>query len=175
MGKSQHLFGWKIVFKNYGLKSFLIDSVFPILISVILCWLLYIHEVELLIQLDKLLNICISILPVIITLIITAYTILTVFIADGKLTSVINREKGKNLVRILNSSFAACLAISTLTMITVVIVSLIKNIGITSEYAKHINYTVYFIICFLLMYSLIILIGIIEDIFNCGQTSLKDK
>ena len=46
--------------------------------------------------------------------------------------------------------------------------------GITIEKSNTVNYPVYFLVCYLLVYSVSILIGIMIDIFNSGQTTLLD-
>ena len=42
------------------------------------------------------------------------------------------------------------------------------------EEPNTVNYPVYFLVCYLLVYSVSILIGIVIDIFNSGQTTLLD-
>ena len=46
--------------------------------------------------------------------------------------------------------------------------------GITIEKSNTVNYPVYFLVCYLLVYSVSISIGIMIDIFNSGQTTLLD-
>lgn len=41
--------------------------------------------------------------------------------------------------------------------------------------ADKVNYLVYFIVCYLMVYSVSILFGIIIDVFNCGQTTLIER
>ena len=48
------------------------------------------------------------------------------------------------------------------------------NTHVVIECPNIINYPVYFLVCYLLVYSVSILIGIVVDIFNSGQTTLFD-
>lgn len=123
-------------------------------------------------QLKHLVEVGISIVPAMVALILTAYTIMLTFITGDKFASIKKTENGKKLIQDLNSSFAACLFVSTLSIITMIIISNIANMDIEIKNPNTINYPVYFFVCYLLVYSVSILIGIVIDIFNSGQTSL---
>lgn len=97
------------------------------------------------------------------------------FIVGDKFASIKKTEEGKKLIQDLNSSFSACLFVSTISIIAMIIVSSIANLGITIKYPNIINYPVYFFVCYLLVYFVSILIGIVIDIFNSGQTTLLDS
>lgn len=174
MRKSYSIFGWKAILRNYGWISFWIDSILPLTISLGLCILMYVKNADILLQLKHLIGIGISIVPAMVALILTAYTIMLTFIVGDKFTSIKKTKEGKKLIQDLNSSFAACLFVSTISIIAMIIVSCIANLGITTRYSNIINYPVYFGVCYLLVYSVSILIGIVIDIFNSGQTTLLD-
>ena len=74
----------------------------------------------------------------------------------------------------MNSSFAACLFVSTISIIAMIIISSIANMDIEIEKPNAVNYPVYFFVCYLLVYSVSILIGIVIDVFNSGQTSILE-
>jgi len=76
MEKSHFIFGWKVALNNYGWKDFIIDSVGPIIISLALCVLMYIKNVNVFEQLNHLVDIGISIIPTLVALILTAYAII---------------------------------------------------------------------------------------------------
>lgn len=168
------IFGWKAILKNYGWKSFWQDSIVPLIISSILCILMYTNDVNILWQLKHLVEVGISIVPAMIALILTAYTILLTFIIGDRFISIKQMKEGRKLIQDLNSSFAACLLVSTVSIITMIIVSSIANMEIRINEPDKVNYTIYFLICYLLVYSVSILLGIVIDIFNCGQTSILD-
>lgn len=174
MSKQSSIFGWKSVLYNYGWKGFLLDSIFPVIISTSLCFVMLLTDTNIYVQLKHLLGIGIAVVPAMVALILTAYTIMLAFIIGDKFISIKNTKKGKELIQGLNSSFAACLLVSTIAIITMIIVSSIANMDIAIENSNQINYTVFFSICYLLLYSIYILIGIVIDIFNSGQTALLD-
>ena len=96
------------------------------------------------------------------------------FILSDKVTSIKNKEGGADFIQSINSGFAFCLLISILTIIMMVLAKGICNMQVEVEptLADIINYVVYFLFSFLLVYSVFILIGIVIDIYNSGQTSL---
>ena len=160
--------------KNYGWSSFVKDSIAPLTISFILCLLMYIKDADIFKQLRHLVGVGITIIPTILALILTAYTIILTFIIGGKFTSIKETEKGKELIKDLNSSFALCLIISTISIVVMVIISSIVNIEIEIREPNCVNYPIYFLVCYLLIFSIVILFGIIIDIFNSGQTTLLE-
>ena len=174
MRKRPSIFGWKAILRNYGWTNFWIDSILPLAISLGLCVLIYVKNVDILLQLKHLVEVGLSIIPAMVALILTAYTIMLTFIVGDKFASIKRTEEGKKLIQDLNSSFAACLFVSTISIIAMIIVSSIADMGITIKYANRVNYFVYFLVCYLLVYSVSILIGIVIDIFNSGQTTLLD-
>ena len=149
--------------RNYGWTSFWLDSILPLIVSLGLCTLMYVKDADILLQLRHLVGVGISIVPAMVALILTAYTIMLTFIIGDKFASIKKTEEGRQLIQDLNSSFAACLFVSTISIM-----------GIVIEKPNTVNYPVYFLVCYLLVYSVSILIGIVIDIFNSGQTTLLD-
>lgn len=135
---------------------------------------MYEKDADILLQLKHLVEVGISIVPAMVALILTAYTIMQTFIIGDKFASIKKTEEGRQLIQYLNSSFAACLFVSTISIIAMIIISSIVNMGIAIEEPNIVNYPVYFLVCYLLVYSVSILIGIVIDIFNSGQTTLLD-
>lgn len=174
MRKSLSIFGWKAILRNYGWTSFWLDSILPLIVSLGLCILMYVKDADILLQLKHLVEVGISIVPAMVALILTAYTIMLTFIIGDKFASIKKTKEGRQLIPSLNSSFAACLFVSTISIIAMIIISSIANMGIAIEEPNTVNYPVYFLVCYLLVYSVSILIGIVIDIFNSGQTTLLD-
>ncbi|MBO5380690.1 MAG: hypothetical protein J6A40_01180 [Bacteroides sp.] len=174
MKKLPSIFGWKAILRNYGWKSFWLDSILPFTTSLCLCILTSVINADIYLLLKHLVNIGISIIPAMVALILTAYTIMLTFIIGDKFTSIKRTEEGKKLIIDLNSSFAACLFVSTISIIIMIVISCIANMEITIEYANIVNYSIYFLVCYLLVYSVSIIIGIVVDIFNSGQTTLLE-
>lgn len=174
MAKPNSVFGWKNVLYNYGWKGILLDSILPVIISSILCSVMYWKDTNIFLQLKHLVNVGISIVPAMVALILTAYTIILTFIIGDKFTSIKKTKAGKKLIQDLNSSFAACLFVSTISIIAMIIISSIANMDIETNEPNAVNYSVYFFVCYLLVYSVSILIGIVIDIFNSGQISILE-
>lgn len=175
MSKQISLFGLKTMLKNYGWTSFWLDSILSLIVSLGLCTLMYVKDADILLQLKHLVRVGISIVPIMITLIMIVYSIFVTFIINSnKFASIKKTEEGRQLIQDLNSSFAACLFVSTISIIVMIIISSIANMGIAIEEPNVVNYPVYFLVCYLLVYSVSILIGIVIDIFNSGQTTLLD-
>ena len=175
MKTQSSIFGWKAAFKNYGLNSFWKDSILPLIVAFTLSILMYRTNADVLFQLKVLVDIGISIVPAMVALILTAYTIMLTFITGDKFSSIKHTDGGKRLIEDLNSSFAACLFVSTISIIMLIVVSSIANLGIQIENPNIVNYPIYISVCYLLVFSVSILIGIVVDIFNCGQTTILDS
>lgn len=174
MRNSSSVFGWKVVFKSYGWTSFGKDSVLPTIVSFCLCVLIYVGGADMFLQLKHLVKIGISIVPTMVALILTAYTIMLTFFIGGKFASIRKFITGKHLIQSLNSSFAFCLFVSIFSIIAMIVISTIANMEIAAEKPDYINYPTYFVVCYLLVFSVSILVGIVIDIFNSGQTTLLD-
>lgn len=175
MDKPESRFGWKIVLKNYGYKGILLDSSLPIFISFVLCVIMYWKHADILLQLKVLVGVGISIVPSMVALVLAAYTILLTFFFSDKFDSIKNTDNGNKLIQDLNSSFAACLFVSTISIIVMITISSIANMDIEICKPNVVNYPAYFFVCYLLVYSVSILLGIIEDLFNCGQIITLEK
>lgn len=172
--KRKSLFGWSNVFYNYSLLDFAKDAWMPFLIAIVLLAVAMLNHTDMYVQVEKILDLGISIIPSMVALIVAAYTIMLSFIISDKVTSIKNKEGGADFIQSINSGFAFCLLISILTIIMMVLAKGICNMQVEVEptLADIINYVVYFLFSFLLGYSVFILIGIVIDIYNSGQTSL---
>ncbi len=172
--KRKSLFGWSNVFNNYSLQDFKKDAWMPFLIALVLLAVAMLNHKDMYVQLEKILDLGISIIPSMVALIVAAYTIMLSFILSDKVTSIKNKEGGADFIQSINSGFAFCLLISILTIIMMVLAKGICNMQVEVEptLADIINYVVYFLFSFLLVYSVFILIGIVIDIYNSGQTAL---
>ena len=161
--KRKSLFGWSNVFYNYSLLDFAKDAWMPFLIALVLLAVAMLNHTDMYVQVEKILDLGISIIPSMVA-----------FILSDKVTSIKNKEGGADFIQSINSGFAFCLLISILTIIMMVLAKGICNMQVEVEptLADIINYVVYFLFSFLLGYSVFILIGIVIDIYNSGQTAL---
>lgn len=100
MKKPLSIFGWKAVLRNYGWKSWGLDSVLPLIVSLGLCILMFVKDCNILLQLKNIVEVGISIVPTMVALILTAYTILLTFIIGDKFALIKKQKKGNNLFKI---------------------------------------------------------------------------
>ena len=172
MSKRENPFGWKNMLCKYTFYEFAKDSSLPLIISVLLCVIAAVSSLDIYDQLLKLLQIGISIVPLMAAFILTAYTIILSFFMGDKCTEIKDASEGKKLIEELNSSFAVCLFASAASIIVLVIATCIANMEFSSVYSNWINYPTYFVVCYLIMFSVSVLVGIIIDIYNIGQTTI---
>lgn len=172
--KRKSKFGWGNVFANYHFGDFMQDAWLPLTVASILLIVAQVNDVNLFEQLENVLDIGIAIIPSMVALIVAAYTIMFSFILGEKVSEIKEKDGGKEFVQSINSSFAMCLLVSIVTIIVIVFVKCIcsMDLGVEPTLANVINSAAYFLACFLLTYSVFILIGIVIDIYNSGQTSL---
>lgn len=172
--KRKSLFGWSNVFYNYSLLDFAKDAWMPFLIALVLLVIAILNHTDMYVQVERMLDLGISIIPSMVALIVAAYTIMLSFILSDKVSSIKNKEGGADFIQSINSGFAFCLLISILTIIMMALAKGICNMEVEVEptLAVIINNVVYFLFSFLLVYSVFILIGIVIDIYNSGQTAL---
>lgn len=161
----EKVFGLKAAWKNYGWKSFRTDSVLPIIISSMLVFCVHRTNGDMCLQLRHLVEVA---------LVLTAYALILTFVVSGGFSLVKKTAKGKELIKKLNSSFAICLIISTVSIMVMIVVSCIATMDVKIQNPNVINYPMFLIICYLLVFSVSILIGVVIDVFNCGQTTLLD-
>lgn len=172
MADNKSLFGWNAVFSHYSWKDFIQDGIIPFGLSVALCISTLFSQKSIYELLKTTLDVGLSIAPVMVTLIVAAYTIILSFLMGDKFAQVKNDAAGKDFMLSLNSSFAMALFFTLLTVIAMIVVRCISDMQIKCKYAIAVDYAVYFSITFLLIFSVYILYGIVIDIFNSGQTTL---
>lgn len=172
MDKQNSLFGWQRVFKNYSFEDILEDVTIPFTISSFICLCTLFSDESMYNITISFIDLAVSIVPIMVTLIVAAYTIMLSFIMGEKTSVMKSTDEGKQLIQKLNSSFAVSLAISIFTVIVSVVCKCIALMNIPCLYADIVNYFISFIVCFLLLFCIYILYGIVIDIFNSGQTAL---
>lgn len=170
--------GWKTVFRLYNGKDAFKDWIIPIFLSLITVVVVYIFTPDTYKVLTKIVDISLSILPAIVSLLLAAYAIvLTVFWSEyGK--SIRRYENGRKLLMNLNSSFAAIILFMIVGLIISVLLQVIISIEIISysmSIFKIANLTGIFLIVFILFLSIFSLKDITINIFGLGQiTSIFD-
>lgn len=160
------------IFQLYGWGSLLKDSIIPLILGltidvvIALCDNLDIYSL-----ICEMLSMSMTVIPIIITLILTSYTIfLSLFTTNKQISGF--RELNKTLKGI-TSTYAACLVISIGYLGFLFVFYIISKLGIDSIYASTTNYIVLLLtICFI-TYPFVVLINIIIDMFNSGKISLN--
>lgn len=175
MKKRDSVFGLCNVIKNYGWNGFFKDSIIPMIISIVLCIIIYLTENDITIQIKFLLNLGISVVPSMTAFILAAYTIMLSFIFGKAKDKLKQTEEGRKLIKSINGGFAACLLLSILTIIVLVFVSILVNLNIKIDCPNVVNYPIFFFVCYLLVYSVYVIFGVVIDLFNSGQTILLEK
>ena len=169
--------GLRSMVKTYGWNNLLIDSILPALLAFLVTTasIAYCDDSHALF--DKILTLCISILPSYLGLLVAAYTILLTLLtteAVAKLKDIVDDENGnsgKRLIRTLNSDFAICILIAGFALLLSFLFSVNSSLKIDFIYADAVNYLLIFLMVFLLFFSLTILVNLIENLYNIGQTT----
>lgn len=173
MTNNKTIFGWKTVFQYYSLKDFFYDSIIPIVVAIIICFVIIISKSCVFDQLKHLVDVGISIIPSMIALLLAAYAIILTLLSSNEMSILKSTTDGKKLAKSINANFASCILISIITIIVLFIISSIANMNIRVEYSSWINYPTLFIVCFLIVFSVFFLINIVIDIFNSTQIIFK--
>lgn len=166
MEKQGSIFGLQAILRNYGWRNFKLDSILPLFVSLGLCAIMYLNGVDIISQLNHLVDIAISVIPIVVAIILVLYIIMLVFVICDRL----NIKECTQLMQELNASFAVYSLFCVFSTLAMAIVSFIVNIGIDMPNAT--NYFIYFFGCYLLVYPIFSLMCIVIDIFNSGQTLL---
>lgn len=155
----KHIGFWSI-FKTYGWKDFSKDSSVPALLALIVTVVAITFCNDSYALFDKIVSLCISILPSYLGLLVAAYTLLLTLLsteAVTKLKGIVNDEngfRGKDLIMILNSDFAACVLITGFALFLSFLFSVICTLKIVFSYADTVNYLGIFLMLFLFFFQL---------------------
>lgn len=161
-------FGLKGIFKDYTLKDFCMDILFPLIVTCVLTPIMISSKNTPYACLMEILNFGIIVVPILITLILTAYVLLLSMFSTT-LKEFCSSKEGENLHKKLNSGFAANLTISLVGLVTIFIGTFVAKMNIYSEFASIINKIAYAIYVLFVSYPIFCLFGIIIDLFNVGQ------
>lgn len=163
-------FGLKGIFRDYSVKDIGKDLILPIFLSVVLTSIMIVGNADPLESLLEILNFGIIVVPILITLILTAYVLLLSMFGTT-LKQFCESSYGIHLHKKLNSGFAANLLISLISLIGVFIGVFVAKMNYHSDFADLINKIAYFIYVVLVSYPVFCLFGIIIDLFNLGQVT----
>lgn len=166
------VFGFNSIFGNYGLLCFILDIMFPLIVSSMLCISMYANDADIVSQTKHIAEIGVYVIPAIIIIIAIAYTVVIGFIKDNKHDPEMKTENGRQLIQELNSSLAVYFIMSVGSLIVMIVTSSVIDNVASTENLYFINYILYFSVCCFLVYPVSNLISVAVIIFNIGQTSL---
>ena len=170
-------FGFWSIVKIYGWKTFIKDSIVPSVLSLFVTIAAVTYSDDSHALFDKVVNMCVSILPSYLGLLVAAYTLLLTLLTTetvAKIKEIVddkNGLNGKDLIRTLNSDFAACVLITGFALLLSFLLSVISSLNIVFSYANVINYIGIFLMVFSLIFSIKVLVDLIEDLYNIGQST----
>lgn len=161
-------FGLKGIFKDYTLKDFGVDIFMPCIVACILTPIMIYSEKSPYDCLMEILNFGIIVVPILITLILTAYVLLLSMFSTTLKDFCVSKQ-GEKLHKKLNSGFAANITISLISLVAIFVGTFVAKMNIYSDFAIVINKIAYSIYVLLVAYPIFCLFGIIIDLFNVGQ------
>ncbi len=169
-------FGSRSMILSYSIKDLAKDAFFPLIVSLVL-WRLSIYYVKDTYALVcKVVEISLSIIPAMIALMLTAYVFVMSFLFGKNIVSTMkDPQKGKELFRSINASFGISLLVNVSAIIIFYIIYVVSQINISAEYADTINNLVILFVSFLVLLSITMQIGIVIDLFNCGQVIVRNS
>ena len=165
------VFGFNSIFGNYGWLCFILDIMFPLIVSSMLCISMYANDADIVSQTKHIAEIGVYVIPAVIIIIAIAYTVVIGFIKD-KHDPEMKTENGRQLIQELNSSLAVYFIMSVASLLVMIVTSSVIDNVASTENLYFINYILYFSVCCFLVYPVSNLISVAVIIFNIGQTSL---
>lgn len=173
---TNHRFGIGSMFSSYTVKDFAMDAFFPLVTSFVLLGLSYHYIEDTYTLVCKVVEVSLAIIPAMIALMLTAYVFVMSFLFGKDIVSTMkNQKEGEKLLYTLNASFGISLLVNVSAIVIFFVVYCISQIKISFEYADIINYSALFCVSFLVLLSIAMQIGIVIDLFNCGQVLVRNS
>lgn len=168
---TQGKYGLRGIYHQYGLKPFLKDLKYPSLLGFLVVVISSITpDLDTYILIREILDMSMTVIPIIITLILSSYTIFISLFTTNKRMS--RYEVLNKTLRGITSTYAACLINSIIFLGVLFGFYLFSKLGVTSQYFSIVNiFVIFFVVCFI-SYPFVVLINIIIDMFNSGNMSL---
>lgn len=161
---------------SYSVMDFAKDAIFPLVTSLVLLGLCCYYVEDTYALVCKVVEISLTIIPAMIALMLTAYVFVMSFLfGKDTVSSIKNPQKGEELLYSINASFGISLLVNVSAVIIFFVIFIVAQIKITVEYADTINYIVLFVVSFLVLLSIVMQIGIVIDLFSCGQVLVRNS
>lgn len=165
------IYGLKAIFNKDTFAGMCKDCIWPSIISIAITSWLLIKDIDLYPLMTKVWDISINVIPIIVTLLVTAYTIL-ISVLNGLKDIVKGGEIGENLLDGLNNSFASSIILSVLFLGLLFVYFIVGKMELESDYANIINAIGLFTTIVFITYPFVSLINIVIDIFNSEKLQL---
>ena len=176
--KGNEIFGWKNVLKFYSIGDLFKDSIIPMVVSLILLAISICTNKDILSLLQKIMGLGINVVPVILSLLLAAYTILmTMYWSPICDTMKKTGNNGIKLLNELNSSFAASILFTTISVLFLFIFNAIGDIDIpvSLNVANTINSVFYVFVMYIILFPVWLMKDIAIDIYNIAAFSINLK
>jgi len=169
-------FGVKSMISSYSIKDLVKDAFFPVIVSLILLKLFYDSAEDTYSLVCKVVEISLTIIPAMIALMLTAYVFVMSFLFGKNIVSFMkNPQAGEDMFHKINASFGISILLNVTSIIIFYIIYSVAQVNIQVEYADMVNYFVLFVVTFLVLLSIVMQIGIVIDLFNCGQVLVRNS
>lgn len=171
MDNTESKLGIQGILIRYGWKSFLKDCWIPLVGGVILGLSSLLASFDTYKLISSILSIAIGVVPIIITLILTSYTIfLSIFITNRQYAKI---KQLNDIFNGITTVYAASIIISVIALGILFIMYISSMMELSSDYANVINSLSLIVIVSCITYPFVSLINIIIEMFNSGIITIK--
>lgn len=167
-------FGWKAVRQSYSFCDLAKDSLFPVILSLIITYIRYNDNSDMLDALHKIVAVGLTVVPVMLTLLLAGYTILMTMYWSPICEKMKSSEHGIVLLKGLNASFAVAIRVIAIGVLYLFIVNSVDIIycRIPTYVCEWINSIYYFLAFYFISFSICILKDIVINIYNIASFSI---
>lgn len=168
-------FGWPAVRQSYNFCDLVNDSWFPLLLSLIITFIRRNENSDMLDALHKIAGLGLTVVPVMLTLLLAAYTILMTMYWNPICEKMKSSERGIKLLKGLNASFAVAIRVIALGVLYLFIVNSVDTIYIqmSTSICEVINSIYYCMALYFIFFSICILKDIVINIYNIASFSIE--
>ena len=156
-------------------REFLKDLVWPVLLSFFLLCSARYFRIYSPTVLRESINIGMTIMPVILSVLIAGYVVLLTIYFSGNIEMFKSKENGRNLLYAISSNYALCIINSIVALVFIIVISFFFRMELTSRYHTYINYMCSAVVYVLLFYTLKNLKDLVLSLFDFGQAFIFEK
>lgn len=165
-------FGWRSVFKTYTARYIAIDSLVPVFLSILMLISNFVSDIPIYHSLGVVIDLAISIIPTIVSLVLAAYAILLSIYCSDILNDLKSDNEGMSLLSGLNSAFVVCMIVMFAGIFFSIIFKYIYSLKIQFIYSDYVNTVAIFLLLYLLFFSIWSMKDIVINIYNLSKATL---